>query len=492
MTINSIRFKNTVIFTIIMTILFIIFGIILYINLQNMLSNDIDTFLQATAVNVADTINTLWDAERTKNVDLDKKSSIDDTISKYFPKIIKSWISSSGIEDPKYLNLLLQIFDKKGQLIVSSRYVPHIIQKLSDSSFVSVFQGKKYFEDIDIEVSSGKSLTLRFLTIPIMIDNNISYIVRVGISFRSMSFSQKNLQLVLFIILPLTIIISSFIILFITSLTLNPVNKIINTIRQITAKNLKLRIDIPESKDEIRKLADTFNEMLERLEKAFISQKQLIEDLYHELKTPLSIIRGEIEITLKKERDEKTYKNILFSNIEEIDKLSKVIENLLLISKFESKLIFFNREKIFIKELLKEIINTFNILTEPRNISINLSSDNSLFIFGDLKQIKTLFINIIDNAIKYNKENGKIDITINKELNNLVIKINDTGIGIPEKEIPFVFDRYYRAIKTKKMIGTGLGLNISQSIIEAHNGKINVKSKVNEGSEFIIILPINE
>jgi two-component system, OmpR family, sensor kinase len=461
-------------------------------NLQNMLSNDIDAFLQVTAVNVADSINTLWETERQKTIDIINNTTIDQIINQYFPRIIKSWISSSGIEDPKYLNLLVQIFDKKGQLITSSRPVPRIMSKLSDPSYNTVFKGKKYFEDIQIEVSSGKSLTLRFLSIPIIIDEKIAYIVRVGISFRTMYFSQTNLQVILFVILPLMIIISSFIIQFITNLTLNPVNKLINTIRLITAKNLKLRVDIPESKDEIRKLADTFNEMLERLEKSFLSQKQLIEDLYHELKTPLSIMRGEIEVTLKKERDGVSYRNILISNVEEIEKLSQIIENLLMISKFESKLIVFNMEKIDISGLFEEVINTFKILTEPKNIKINLDSEAHVFINGDLKQIKTLLINLLDNAIKYNKENGKIDIKISKDQENLIIRISDTGIGIPEKELPYIFDRYFRAIKTKKMIGAGLGLNISKSIIDAHNGRIDVRSKVNEGTQFEIILPLNQ
>ena len=487
---NSIRFKNTVIFTLILTALFVTFGVILYINLQNTLSSDIDAYLQATGFNVADSINTLWETEKQKSADI-KNRTIDEIINRYFPKIIKSWISSSGIDDPKYLNLLVQIFDKKGQMITSSRPVPHIIQTLSESSYNSVFRGRNYFEDIEIEVSSGKTLTMRFLSIPIKIDAQIAYIVRVAISFRSMYLSLSNLRLILFIILPLTIILSSFIILFLTNLTLNPVSKIITTIRQITAKNLKLRIDIPESKDEIRKLADVFNEMLERLEKSFFSQKQLIEDLYHELKTPLSIMRGEIEVTLKKERDGGTYKGILFSNIEEIDKLSKIIENLLLISKFENKLIVFNMEKINITEVIEEILLTFNILTEPKKIKINLDADRSLFIMGDIKQVKSLFINLIDNAIKYNVENDEIEIKISKDQETVCIDIRDTGIGIPAKELPFVFDRYYRAIKTKKMIGAGLGLNISKSIVEAHNGKIDVQSSVNEGTIFHITLPID-
>jgi len=131
-------------------------------------------------------------------------------------------------------------------------------------------------------------------------------------------------------------------------------------------------------------------------------------------------------------------------------------------------------------------------LTEPKNIKINLDSEAHVFINGDLKQIKTLLINLLDNAIKYNKENGKIDIKISKDQENLIIRISDTGIGIPEKELPYIFDRYFRAIKTKKMIGAGLGLNISKSIIDAHNGRIDVRSKVNEGTQFEIILPLNQ
>ncbi|OHD11429.1 MAG: hypothetical protein A2086_09845 [Spirochaetes bacterium GWD1_27_9] len=491
MIIKSIRFKNTMIFTSILTVLFSIFGIMLYINQKNMLISDIDTFLQATAVSVADSIDTVWEKEKSGVINQsEKQKTIDETIQQYFFKIIKSWLSTNGIEDPKYLNILVQIFDEKAQLIATSRPVPQSIMRLSEREFNSILQGNHYISNNNIETQPNQFITLRFLSLPIITDEKLSYIVRVAISLRTMKFSLSNLKIILFILIPSTIIVAGFIGLFLTNITLYPVNNMIQTIKRITAKNLKLRINIPDSKDEILNLANTFNDMLDRLHNSFESQKQLIEDLYHELKTPLSIMRGEIEIILKKNRDNEAYKDILYSNMEEIDKLARLIENLLLISKFESKIITFEYTLINLNIIINDVVETFKILSEPKNIEINIESKENIIIYADEKQIKTLFINIIDNAIKYNDDNGKILIKLTKNNEFCIISIINTGVGIPEEEIPFIFDRYYRAIKSKKVFGTGLGLSISKSIVDAHNGKIEVDSKPNKETVFTIKLPL--
>ncbi len=265
----------------------------------------------------------------------------------------------------------------------------------------------------------------------------------------------------------------------------------VDTINQITAGNLKLRIDIPESKDEMTKLADTFNGMLDRLDKAFSSQRKLVEDLSHELKTPLSIVKGEIEVALKRKRSHEEYVDILKSILEENGRIITVVENLLTISRFESKLIDFESKIINLNLLVFSIVNDMNIPALEKNIKINYSADKNLYMLGDENQIKTLFINMLDNSIKYSSKGDSIFVNLVKMANELKIEIVDTGSGISENEIPYIFDRYYRVIKQHSSKGFGIGLSIVKSIVETHKGKIEVKSKIGEGATFTIIFPAN-
>lgn len=362
---------------------------------------------------------------------------------------------------------------------------------LQNEIYKIITENKYYYETKSLENPKGKFINIRFLTTPIFVDEKMSYIVRVGISLRTTESSLNSLRIVLFVLLPFTIFFAGIISFFFTNITLNPINKMMNTINLITAGNLKLRIDIPESKDEVRRLADTFNGMLDRLDKAFSSQRQLIEDLSHELKTPLSIIKGEIEVALKRNRPVVEYVEILKSNLEESNRIIDIVENLLIISRFESKLIDFEIKIIDLNILVNAIVNDMKILADQKNIDLSCSIEKKLLISGDENQIKTLFINLIDNSIKYTNNNGIVRVNIIRYDNNIKIEIMDTGIGIGEEEIPYIFDRYYRVIKSHKIKGFGLGLSIVKSIVDTHLGKIDVKSKIGEGTTFTILLPIS-
>ncbi|HOV12905.1 MAG TPA: ATP-binding protein [Spirochaetota bacterium] len=462
----------------------------LYLNFEKYLYNDVDRFLEARAISISDSIDTLWEKEKaTKVSEGFSERNINNIIKRYFFKIIKSWISKNEGEDPNLLNLIIQIFDDKGEMISSSKKIPEMM-KFSKNLSEFTEAKKFYYENKSLENPKGKYINIRFLITPIYVEEKISYIVRVGISLRTTESALNYLRIILFFLLPFTILFTGVISVFFTNITLKPINKMMDTINLITAGNLKLRIDIPESKDEVRRLADTFNGMLHRLDKAFSSQQKLIEDLSHELKTPLAIIKGEIEVGLKRNRTHDEYIQILESNLEESNRIIKIVENLLLISRFENELVEFDSKIINLNALATGIINDMNVLANQKNISIKSNFDKNIFIIGDENQIKILFINLIDNSIKYTNNDGFININMKKNANDVLIEIIDTGIGINENELPYIFDRYYRAIKLHKIKGFGLGLSIARSIVETHKGKIEVKSIINNGTTFIITFPL--
>jgi heavy metal sensor kinase len=267
----------------------------------------------------------------------------------------------------------------------------------------------------------------------------------------------------------------------------------IGTVRQITGANLDTRVTVPENMDEIRELAETFNDMLERINRSFAIQRQFMQDVSHELKTPLTVIRGEMEVALKRERSIHEYRDILESNLDEIKKINRILESLLALARFDSDAESLHKEPADITVLIKEILTDIEILALQKNIEITViseTSDRSVNI--DKERMRRVFYNIFDNAIKYSGENGKIEIDIERINEEVFINISDTGPGISEEDIPYIFDRFYRADKARCSEGFGLGLSIAKSIVKAHGGNIEVKSRTGEGATFIISLPAGQ
>ena len=184
----------------------------------------------------------------------------------------------------------------------------------------------------------------------------------------------------------------------------------------ITSQNLNQRITPPKVKDEISRLIETFNEMISRLDQSFRQIKQFSSDASHELKTPLTILKGEVEVTLRKERTPQEYQQTLKSNLEEINRMSQIVEDLLLLSRADTGEIRLNKEDINLTEILNEVVTQMDRLAQSKRLYLSTSNHHQdIHIFGDALRIRELFINLIENGIKYTEEGGSIHITLQKE-----------------------------------------------------------------------------
>jgi len=277
---------------------------------------------------------------------------------------------------------------------------------------------------------------------------------------------------------------------FLAGIALRPVDAMIKTIHQITAENLKLRITIPDTKDEIKHLADTFNDMLERLDKTFTSQQQFLQDISHELKTPLTIIRGEIEVILKKKRSPEEYERVLKSALEEINRVSRIFENLLVLARFDSKKISLELKSLDVNNVIKDILEDTEQIARQKNIKITFFPVSPAVFRADEYSIRRLVLNLLDNALKYTPAGGDIHISTSRGNNLVVITVSDTGPGISPEALPQIFDRFYRADASRRSDGFGLGLSIVKSIVQAHNGTIDVKSSPGRGTTFLVSFPV--
>ncbi len=247
------------------------------------------------------------------------------------------------------------------------------------------------------------------------------------------------------------------------------------------------------AEQEIIKLARSYNNMMARHADNLLRARQFSADVTHELRTPLTILRGETELALRNGRDKKQLRAVLESNLEEISRMSYLIEDLLLLSKSDLGEIPLKMEPLSLVEFIIELHHQAQLLATTKNIKVDLHCpDEQIILSADSLRLRQVFLNLLTNAIKYTPENGSITIGLLLNENNVEITITDTGIGIDDENLDVIFDRFYRVNKTNNRNdgGSGLGLAIVKWIVNAHAGSITVSSIPGQGSKFTVILPL--
>lgn len=365
----------------------------------------------------------------------------------------------------------------------------------SEEAYQAVQDKTPLFETIE---RGFKKFEGRLLTLPIYDQNIQPYILQLGISLSeetspSSSLSRHSLAFrphIFFIVFPVLLVVITIWGYFFMKRVFAPVHNVVMLAKNITAENLSHRIESVKSSDEIGELADTFNEMIARLEHSFKQIQQFSGDVSHELKTPLTAIKGELEVALRKERTREEYQEILKSLLEETEKLGKIIEDLLFLSRMDAHSIPLSFTELSLDELLLEVYEDTYRLAERKQVALSLRNVESVKIMGDAGLLKRLFSNLILNAIRYTPAGGKVELFLRQNLDAAVWTITDTGIGIPEDQLSYIFDRFYRVDQSRshETGGSGLGLAIVQKIVEAHDGKIEVTSEVGKGTTFRILL----
>lgn len=277
---------------------------------------------------------------------------------------------------------------------------------------------------------------------------------------------------------------------FVVNNALIPIVELNKNIKKINEDNLNSNLSIKGANDEIKELTISFNKMIAKLENAFASQKRFNSSVAHELKTPLAVIKTNIDVLKSSNcKNLEEYDKTLAVVEKSILKMNLIIETLLDIIRQENAPL---NEIVSIDEILEDIVDDLSIIANKKNIKLKLNSYNiKNKIKGNEIMLYRAFYNVIENSIKYNKINGSIDILCYQDLNTIEVKVIDTGSGIKEEDYDEIFKPFYRCegINSYSKNGIGLGLSLTQSVIKLHGGEIKVKSKLNEGTEFTFILP---
>ena len=384
----------------------------------------------------------------------------------------------------------VQIISKDGRVICHSVNLrgPHL--PLSQAASRLADQGKISLETIH----TLDPQPIRLLTYPVTRDGTVREIIQVGARLASMEMALRELRIILLAFSPAALIVLSFIGWFLAGRALSPVARITNAARKINAENLSQRLPIEDTRDELSRLGETFNSMLSRLEDSFRKIKQFSADASHELRTPLTILRGETEVALRWAKSPEEFRRMLASNMEEIDRMSRIIENLLSLAKSDAGEMSLEVKDFSLSDLVQELYLQSKTLGEAKEIavSLQLAVAKEIHLHGDALRLRQVFLNLISNAIKYTPAGGAVNLTLALDGSDAVVTIADTGIGIPADHLPHIFDRFYRIDKARNREdgGIGLGLSIVKSIIDAHSGRITVTSTPQVGSTFTVALPL--
>lgn len=490
MILKSVRVKLTLWYVFILGILLISFSSLLYLTLSKSLYRDVDQKLRSLAELIVTESGSPFSRFSLRDLDQALEASM----------------------NLKPVGKFIQVLDESGRIGRKSDNLKSVQLPISLNALRNATKGFITYETN----RSFRNTPLRILTYPVKENHQVTQIIQVASSLADVEDVLKNLLIILAITVPSILLIASGGGLFLANKALKPVDRITQTARMITSQNLNQRIQTLKVKDEISRLIDTFNEMISRLDQSFRQVKQFTTDASHELKTPLTILKGEVEVALRKKRLSHEYEQILQSNLEEINRMSKIVEDLLLLSKADIGEIRLNKEDVNLTRFMAGLIEQMKILAQPKNIRIETTNHHpggvtepagEIHVLGDTLRMRELFINLIENGIKYTEEGGRILVTLSKESDEPLTPLNtdkqktarfakiiisDTGIGIAQEDQDKIFNRFFRVDKarSREQGGSGLGLSICRWIVEAHQGDIRVQSEPGKGSSFIVRLPL--
>ena len=367
--------------------------------------------------------------------------------------------------------IFVQVIDNKGNIVARS---PNL---KNDSLHLITGQTGNYSNST---LAEGP---IRQYQLPILKNGkNYGYLL-VAMSLDSARMVLKKLTTTLLIAFPVVLLVLFFWARFIAGKSIKPVTTIIKTADKITRNNLYERIQPPDTKDELFLLVTTINRLLERIENAMEREKQFTSDAAHELKTPLQVVKGNMEILIRKPRNSEEYKSKIKGCLNEIDRMAHLVDQLLLLARFESQKEALDNRDISLDELTEQVIQKQLWQIKDKNINLKLDIRELVKVHSDPYLLHIIFENILSNAVKYTPENGTITITIGKDDNRPFISFRDTGIGIEPKELGKIFDRFYRSepLKHYTIKGTGLGLSIVKRLGEILNIDFEIKSTPGDG-----------
>ncbi|KYG71727.1 signal transduction histidine kinase [Roseivirga ehrenbergii] len=373
--------------------------------------------------------------------------------------------------------VFIQLINNQGQLMDKS---PNL--KEQQLSFLEAVESNDHFSTFLVDRA------IRQAQIPIEKNGRKQGYIITAISMESSTMVIKNLQNTLLISFPIVLFGLYLISSSLAGRSITPLQAIIDSTNTITKNNLNERVPLPPNKDEIFELSSAINELLQRIENAIQRERQFTSDASHELRTPLSTLRGTLEVLIRKPRTQSEYEEKVQYGLSEIDRMSNIVEQLLLLARFDSKGEIEENHLIPLVSLVDEVLSRNGNTISQKNLKVNFEVKAETETLVPQYYASLILENIIINAIKYSLEGKTLSVEISEEEKYTLCKISDQGIGIKQEDLSSLFNPFFRsdALEHKQITGAGLGLSIAKKAVDAIGAQITVESKINKGTTFTI------
>ena len=378
-----------------------------------------------------------------------------------------------------------QLYDlTSASLLIESNGLAPLGLRLTPEEIRSFREGPRPF---DISTEYGR---LRISNSVVRDPRGRPYLLQVGVSLRTMDATLGRYRALLLWLLPAALIVSALAAWWLSGFALAPLSRFASAAREIDVRTLERRLPTRRVRDELEDVANAFNDTLARLEHSVGEMRQFSAALAHELRTPLAALRGEIELALRRSGLSENERGVLASQIEELDRLARLIDQILTLARAESGQIRLTFSPVDVGALAASLVEQLEPVAQARTIGLHCERSGEVLVNGDAGWLQRLLLNLLDNAIKFTKEGGHVVLRVSREAGRARIDVRDTGIGMEPDVTQHVFERFFQADPARSSTdGAGVGLSLVKWIVECHHGSIRVDSRVGEGSTFTVLLP---
>lgn len=375
--------------------------------------------------------------------------------------------------------VFVQFFDVNNQLIDKSPNLKNLSLQLYnykfDNQYVDTYLNGKPIRQIQVPILDNKKIVGRIF---------------IAISLDEAILILTNLKNIFYVSFPVILILLFFIARFIAGRSIKPVIMITETSSRITKDNLKERMILPQYKDELFALSKTINDLLDSIENAVAREKQFTSAASHELRTPLAVLKGTLEVLTRKPRTQSEYEEKINYCITEVDRLNHLVDELLLLTRFEDQKQNIKYENVYLNALVLDVLTMYSAIINNKNITVETNFYDDFYIDSDTYLISIIISNIVSNAVKYSNNEGTINIELLSKNDTFVLTISDNGIGIVEEDFGKIFDPFYRSKATHhpEIKGTGLGLSIVKRLCDLLNIQFKIAPNLDKGITFTLFI----
>ena len=464
---------TAVLVAVVFTVVYFVVERVVYRQFDDELKGEITEILNESTV-TARGFSTLAELN---SVDIDDKSEDGDDDEDFDSEKKDTGELLKGKADIEYV----QIIDENGRIFRRSENL------LKSSLAFDLHHEGRYFFNAGLWGS-----TLRQVQVPLRnIDGRkVGYLV-IAVPMKNAIIVLRDLEKVFFLSFPVFILTLFVLSRSIAGRSIRPVEKVIATAEQMTQSNLDHRIVLPRNQDELYRLASTINALLDRIQEAFQREKQFTSDASHELKTPLAVVKGTLDVLIRKPREREYYESKVQFCLGELNRMALLVDQLLVLARSESNRAAPSIDTLFLSLHVEEAVARMKHFADEKKISFSLALDESLKVAADPAMLGMILENILSNALKYSSSGSMVTISVERKENLTTCTITDQGIGIPEDKLQAVFERFYRVDQSRNSTtgGTGLGLAIVSKLADLQKIRISVSSTRNKGTAVTLVFP---